>query len=239
MTGQATTRRQAQVTVWAQAQWSVAQMAEVLGCGQTTVGRLLTRWVRQTGTVDISPWVDATTQQVLTDALDGEAPPTATQLAQTHGVAMWQVALVHAVRWNARFPAVDRPDVPKLASGAPDLDALCHDRWTLPQMVRATGLHPGTLELHVAAFLAAQPSPDPSPWLEDAQLAKIEALLDGPNAFYAIRRAQARSEVSRGQVAIVRATRGQWQPRADFTRPAAAAPPPVPPAGTPALAACG
>lgn len=204
---------QEQVTAGAEAKKSVEQMAALMGCSEVMVGRFLARWVRRSGTTDIRPWVSEAVEQSIGATLDAGAPPTATQLSQLHGVPMWQVALIHAARWNARHPVASPLTAPLRADGQPDLVAMCRERWTLPQMVQATGLHPGTLEMYVAEFLAAELLKDPAPWLDEAQVAQVSALLDAPNAYYAVRRAQARSEVSRGQVAILRATRGEWRPR--------------------------
>ncbi len=197
----------------------VAEMAAQTGKSASAVVQALLRWLRRTGRTDTAPWVAPDEAAAIADALQREAPPTMTQLANELQVSLAAVRLVAAALWNAAHPIGDLAPTPRPANGVIDLPALLAARLSMPQLVRATGLHPATLELHIAAFLASQPEPDAAPWLTDAELGHVNALLDGPNAWFNLRRAQARSETTRGKVAIAMALRGQWQPRPVGKRP--------------------
>ena len=198
---------------------TVAAMAAQTGKPTGAVVQALLRWLRRTGRTDAAPWVAPEEAATIASALEREAPPTLTQLADELQVSLAAVRLVAATRWNAAHPIGEQAVAPLTPNGAIDLPALLMARLSMPQLVRATGLHPATLEMHIAAFLAAQPEPDAAPWLTNAEISQVNALLDGPNAWFNLRRAQARSETTRGKVAIALALRGQWQPRPAGKRP--------------------
>ena len=191
----------------------LAAMQVQTGKSETAVTAALLRWLRRTGRQDISPWVQPTLAAQIATALEAPKPPTMTQLAADLQLPLWAIRLTAAARWNALHPVQTLPAVPLGADGTPDLARLLADRWPLPALVRATGLHPSTLQGHIAQFLAGQPQPDAAPWLTDSEVARVNALLDGPNPWHTLRRAQARGETTRGQLAIVLALRGQWRPR--------------------------
>lgn len=207
-----------QIAALASQRLTMAELCARLEASESVVAASLVRWLRLTGQTDVAAWLNPAVQAQIDARLAGEAPLTMTQLAEELAVPLWAIQLAVAARWNAAHPLAALAEVPRTAAGEPDLTAMLAARWTVPELVRATGLHPATLEMHVAAFLAAQANPDAAPWLSDAEVAQVSALLDGPGAYHALRRAQARGETTRGKVAIVRALRGQWQPVAKGER---------------------
>ncbi len=191
---------------------SLAALEAVTGKSAAAVLAALLRWLRRSGQTDVTPWVVPADVAAITAALAQPQPPSLTQLAATLQVPLGALRLVAAARWNASHPVPPLPPVPRDEAGQVLLPALLAARWSLPLLVRATGLHPATLEARIAAYLAAQPEPDAAPWLADDEVAAIAALLDGPSPWHALRRAMARGETTRGKVAIVLALRGQWRP---------------------------
>ncbi len=202
---------------------SVADMQAQTGKSLGAVTNALIRWLRWTGRVDVSPWLMPECAAQIATALGRNPPPSMAQVAAELQVPMWAIRLVAAATWNAAHPVAELPDVPLGPDGAVDLPQMLAARWPMPHLVRATGLHASTLEARIAQCLAAQPEPDASPWLTEAEIAFVSELLDGPGAFHALRRAQARGETTRGKVAIVLALRGQWQADRKKPQPARAA----------------
>lgn len=187
---------------------SLEEMQEKTGKSQGALVTWLTRWLRRTGGVDVTAWLAPELADAIRGGLSREPLPSMQQLAGELGILVWPVRLVAAAQWNQAHAVAQ---LPAPLDGAFELEALLAQRWSLPELVRATGLHPATLEGHIAAYLAAQTQPDASAWLSDAEVARVSALLDGPNAWHNLRRAQARGETTRGQVAMVLALRGQWK----------------------------
>lgn len=210
-----------QVVALAQAGRSLDGMAAATGQSEVRVARVLVQWLRQAGRTDAVPWVTPEQADAIAAALTVQ--PTLGAVAAAVQVPMWMVQCVVAVRWNAEHPVAGPMETPLDRDGVPDLDAMLTARWPMPMLVRATGLQPSTLEPRIAAFLASQPEPDASPWLEEATVTRISGLLDQSGSYFALRQAQARGEFSRGQVAIVRAVRGEW--RAPLTGPRESRPP--------------
>ncbi len=192
---------------------SVEQMTQQTERSLTAVTNALVRWLRCSGQTDVTAWVKPEVANPVRAARKRETPPTMTQLANDLQIELWQIQVVAAADWNAAHPVAELPDVPIQTDGGPDVTAMLAARWSMPLLVRATGLHPATLEDRVAEFLAAQTEPDATPWLTDDEIAQVSTLLDGPSPYFNLRRAQARGETTRGKVAIVRALRGQWQPK--------------------------
>ena len=189
---------------------NLLEMQEKTGKSLDAVVSWLTRWLRWNGGVDVSAWVAPELAQAIAEGLSREPPPSMKQLAAELGVGTAPVRLVATALWNRNHPVAHAQNLQRDV----EVDDLLAQRLSLAELVRATGLSPSTIEGHIAAYLAAQPQPDATPWLDDAQVAHISSLLDGPSSWHNLRRAQARSEVTRGQVAIVLALRGQWQVRA-------------------------
>jgi hypothetical protein len=186
---------------------NLLEMQEKTGKSLDAVVTWLTRWLRWTGTVDVSAWVEQDLQLAIAVGLSREPPPAMKQLAAELAIGTAPIRLVATALWNRNHPVAYGQNLQREF----ELDDLLAQRMSLAELVRATGLSPTTVEGYIAAYLAAQPEPDATPWLEEAQVTHISALLDGPNSWHNLRRAQARSEVTRGQVAMVLALRGQWQ----------------------------
>ena len=75
---------------------SVAAIVEKTGHGENAVAGALVRWLRCSGRVDVTPWVDAQLRARVEAARTREPQPTMTQLATELQIPLWTIQVLQA-----------------------------------------------------------------------------------------------------------------------------------------------
>lgn len=193
----------------------LGELARAIESSEETACTHLLRWLRQTGRVDVSPWVPQSAQrhwqagQEHSHTAYISSLRAAGRMEEAQQLRIFQVSL-----WNAAHAELPPGPVPLDKQGQPDRGAMLAADWTLPQLVRATGLAPGTLHSQVATWLRETGATDTSPWVAAERRQVIEGLLREPDPKAAVAAALARHAVDHGEVAVVAAALGIDDPRA-------------------------
>ena len=192
----------------------VAELARAIDGSLDQACTHLLRWLRHNGRVDVSPWVPQSAQRHWQTGQDHAHTAyiaslrAAGRLEEAQQLRIFQVA-----QWNAAHPQLPPGPVPLDRDGQPDRDAMLAAHWTLPQLVRATGLAPGTILSHVATWLRETGETDTLPWVAPARRQAIEGWLRDPDPRAAVAAALARHAVDHGELAVVAAALGVDDPR--------------------------